>query len=101
MNCNSMGFSVVFSDFSQFPTKTRFFVKISAQLDRYTKMRFSTSLKIVTFLYYFLMRNILSLYLSFYDKENRIWADSSPYNFKNLAKNAKKSPIFSRAWGVT
>ena len=45
------------------------------------------------------MRNILSLYLSFYDKENRIWADSSLYNFKNLAKNAKKSPIFSRAGG--
>ena len=45
------------------------------------------------------MRNILSLYLSFYDKENRIWADFFLYFFRNLAKNAKKSPIFSRTGG--
>ena len=45
------------------------------------------------------MRNILSLYLSFYDKEKRIWADFFLYIFRNLAKNAKKSPIFSRRGG--
>ena len=34
MSCNSMGFSVVFSDFSQFPSNTWFLVKISAWSDK-------------------------------------------------------------------
>ena len=68
-------------------------------MDKYAKTRFSTSLKNVTFLYYFLMRNILSLYLSFYDKKNRIWADFF-FIFSGIyEKNAKKSPIFSRTGG--